>query len=37
MSGTPGISTQRFYGCAEMSPAVGVQDTTRACGYYRPE
>ena len=32
MSGSPGISEQVFYGCALLSPAVGVQDRTRACG-----
>ena len=36
MEGTPGITTQRFHGCALLAPCVGVQDKTPACGYYRP-
>ena len=34
MTGSPGISTQRFYGCALLAPYVGVQDSTRACKHY---
>ena len=36
MQGTPGITTQVFYGCELLHPSVGVQDTTRACGNYEP-
>ena len=35
MTGSPGITTQVFYGCELLHPSVGVQDTTRACLDYQ--